>query len=64
MSKITFKNNYELHFEDFKKDTGLDPKKDVEIYITYHNARMTDMLYQLNVQMGQLILNKIGSANS
>ena len=58
------RQGYILQIEDFKKDTGLDPKKDVEIYITYHNARMTDMLYQLNVQMGQLILNNIGLANS
>ncbi len=58
---INFKNNYDNFIDDFKKDTGLDPKKNVAEYISYFNARISDMNYQLNWQLGEAILNKIES---
>ena len=63
MIPITFKNNYAVFIEDFGKDTGLDAKKEPAIYIAYYNARFTDQNYQLNFQLGELILQKIESLN-
>ncbi|MEO6136467.1 MAG: hypothetical protein ABIP35_15010 [Ginsengibacter sp.] len=58
-TKIEFKNNYEIFFDDFKKDTGLDAKRSIAEYIDYFNARINDMNYQLNWQIGEAILKKI-----
>lgn len=60
MSKeLTYKNNYNNFKEDFKKDTGLDPTKNVVEYISYFNARMTDMNYQMHHQLANIYLNEI-----
>jgi hypothetical protein len=61
MTKITYQNNYDKFFEDFKKDTGLDPKRNAAEYIAYFNARINDMNYQLNHQLGEAFLTKMES---
>jgi len=56
---ISYQNNYGKFTDDFKKDTGLDSKKNIAEYIAYFTARINDMNYQLNHQLGEAILNKI-----
>jgi len=34
--------DYEIYFEDFKTDTGLDPKVNVAEYLLYVNTRFTE----------------------
>jgi hypothetical protein len=58
---ISYQNNYGKFTDDFKKDTGLDPKKNTTEYIAYFNARINDMSYQLNHQIGEAILQKMES---
>lgn len=60
-TQIDYRNNFSKFIEDFKKDTGLDYKKSPEAYIAYYNARINDMNYQLNHQLGEAILSKIAS---
>ncbi|MGK2862613.1 MAG: hypothetical protein ACSLE0_11815 [Chitinophagaceae bacterium] len=59
-TELTYKNNYNNFKEDFKKDTGLDPTKNVTEYISYFNSRMTDMNYQMHKQLANIYLNEIG----
>lgn len=58
-TELTYQNNYGRFLDDFKKDTGLDPKKNVSEYISYFNARMTDMNYQMHHQLANRYLNEI-----
>lgn len=57
--KIEFKNNYTGFQDDFKKDTGLNAKTNVETYIQYYNARINDMSYQLSWHGLELLGNKL-----
>lgn len=46
--KIDLKNNFLEFTKEFRTDTGLDYKTNIELYIQYYNARMTDRSFQLN----------------
>ncbi|RIV51649.1 hypothetical protein D2V93_02220 [Flagellimonas taeanensis] len=41
-------NNFNAFEQDFKRDTGLDKKTNIEAYINYVNARLNDQNMQLN----------------
>ncbi len=48
--KIELKNNFANFKEDFIKDTGLSADENMETYIQYVNARLTDYIYQMNLK--------------
>jgi hypothetical protein len=56
------KNNYNSFTQEFKKDTGLEPKDHPAEYIAYYNARMTDELNQtVRYIAGQLVSGEFSS---
>lgn len=40
-------NNFSAYMEQFKKDTGLNAKENMEMFINYYNARCADNSAQL-----------------
>ncbi|MGF7074764.1 hypothetical protein [Mucilaginibacter sp. 3215] len=44
----TIQNNFNNLKDDFKKDTGKNADDNIELYIAYFNARMTDRIMQTN----------------
>jgi hypothetical protein len=56
---MDFINNFSKFYEDFKKDTNLDAKENMELYIQYYNGRMNDMTYQTQYTMLNQLLHKV-----
>jgi hypothetical protein len=44
----TIYNNFGKLKQEFKADTQLDADKNMEMYISYFNARMSDKIFQYN----------------
>ncbi|WP_373060520.1 hypothetical protein [Zunongwangia sp. H14] len=49
--KITLKSNFSNFKKDFKADTGLDADQNIELYIQYYNARISDYNLQINMEI-------------
>jgi len=49
--KITLNSNFSNFKKDFQKDTGLDPDQNMELYIHYFNARISDYNFQINMEI-------------
>lgn len=57
---IQRKNNFDSFKEDFKKDTGSDiGKETMHLYISYFNARMNDLAFQVISELPHQLLNKL-----
>lgn len=50
-------NNFERYKADFQRDTGLNPATHMSEYITYYNARCTDMAAQIALQLYPIIFS-------
>jgi len=61
---LKFINNYDKLKQEFRKDTKLDPDKNVSEYIVYFNARVNDMTYQFHFQLANRYLNEISDLPS
>jgi len=44
---LKIENNFEKYKEAFKKDTGLDWKDNLELYIKYYHAVVQDKTFQV-----------------
>lgn len=53
------KNNFNNLKSDFKMDTGMDADSNMEVYISYFNARMSDKIMQSNYLILSEMVNKI-----
>lgn len=66
----TIRNNFNAFEQDFKKDTGLDKRNNIEAYINYVNARLNDQnmqlshfIYQELSNLPQLLAHQINMKN-
>lgn len=48
--QIEFKNNFANFKDDFINDTGMNAEDNMSDYINYVNARLSDYIFQMNVQ--------------
>ena len=53
----TIKNNFEGLKKEFQKETGLDPKTNIEVYIQYYQARMIDTQMQIQASILNELVN-------
>lgn len=52
-------NNYDNFKTDFKKDTGLEVKDNLELYIQYFNARSNDISSQILRVLTHDLVNEV-----
>jgi hypothetical protein len=57
--EIKISNRFKSLYDEFKTDTGLVAKDNLEVYIPYFNARMNDVTNQILQGFVELELNKI-----
>lgn len=53
----TLKSNYQHYKVDFKKDTGLDPDQNLNLYLNYYQARCSDT----SMQLTHFLLNEVAN---
>ncbi|XRE42282.1 hypothetical protein ACIVBQ_000486 [Tenacibaculum discolor] len=55
--KIDFKNNFKMFEQDFRNDTGLNMRDNMEAYIQYANFRFSDRTWQMTWHMMNELIN-------
>lgn len=54
---IEFKNNFKSFEKDFESDTRLKVKENMELYIQYVNARISDRTNQMTFHLMNELIN-------